>query len=229
MARRLVSAVTTLGLGVLLVCLAFPRAMAYLTRLPGDSALAAAFDSQPITEEGYKRIFRTRMTSLKWIELPSTHWQLGGVYYVQYLRGDYPLISEEFFLRKLITELSQSLTEQPLDRHAWFWLSHAHYALDEHERSRQALGLSYRSAPYDPTMAVSRTMAGVALWKDLEPNTAFYVRNELQRSLMEPNPRDFIRSLSEAGILRDVAAIVGEASEAGARLAEWAAKLKIQI
>jgi cytochrome c-type biogenesis protein CcmH/NrfG len=199
--QRVIIGSATILLGLVLLSLAVPRAIAHLLLLPGTVAFANALNGQLLSTQAYKRAFDSADAALGWVELPELRKSLGGVLYYRAQSADVLNLDVPATLEEARKELERGLAEEPADSAPWAWLSDIRRFQGDPDGASKALRLSILSAPRDVNLAPLRAGIALALWSHLDPDTRGLADADVRRALGTKAGGSFVRRVRDSGLL----------------------------
>ncbi len=185
-------------LGVLLVTLALPRFMAYVSLAPGVPATRLVLEGARLTPEGYARAIRAHERALSWLDHGRIRAELGSLLLLRAMREN----DLEYLLdwERGKAEALQGLAREPVNDTAWLVLAQAAAEEGDRETLLAALHWAVRSDPYDPDNAHIRIGLALPVWEQLDLRTRAALEADLA-ALLRRDAVALARALAAVGRL----------------------------
>lgn len=212
--------VLTIAVGLLLLGLAVPRAVAHILLLPGNSGLSQLREGQTITVDGYNRILGSRDAALQWVELPQARLDLGLALYLMAQDARRLRVDSRQALLEARRQLRLGLSASPAQVQAWLWLADIERALGNPDEAARAVRLSLLSAPHDASLPGSRARMALLLWDRLGDDARRIAARDTAKAITAPDGEEFVAGIVELGSVEALREAVAGDRPAAARLKE---------
>ncbi len=159
----------------MLLAFGLPALLARLIMLPGDSVRLAMLSSQPVSEEDFQVLEKTRRAVVGWFPLNANFNDLA---LVAFTRGGQ---ADGEAAKALFAESEgwqrRALTASPADPYGWFRLGYLFLFADGRPSPRTAAAWtqSMAVAPYEPELMIPRLQMGMANYAFLKPEAKGYL------------------------------------------------------
>jgi tetratricopeptide (TPR) repeat protein len=165
--RERLGALLTLALAVGLLVLAVPRLGASLAKLPGDPGIDLLNEGQFLAPDTLGRVLSSRQAAERWLDEPSTEYELGLTFYGASRQTVDP-ISRARFLLEAVKDFRASVRKSPADPYAWAYLALAYTDLGDQANGVAMLEASYDFGPFMPEIAMMRSYVAIRSWASLD-------------------------------------------------------------
>jgi tetratricopeptide (TPR) repeat protein len=181
----------TLVLAVALLVLAIPRLGASLDKLPGNPGIDLLSQGELLSQDTLKRVSDSRQAARRWLDEPSTDYDLGlAAYGASRLASDPS--GRTTLLREAMTDFRASLRKWPANPYAWTYLALVHTDLGDATNAVAMLEASYDFGPFMPENAIMRSYVAIATWASLDEFARLLARDDFVQA-MTRQPTAFVQ------------------------------------
>ncbi len=191
MLRERLGAFLTLIVAVGLLVLAVPRLGSSLAKLPGDPGVDLLNQGQFLSADTLGRILSSRQAAQRWLDDPSTDYELGLTFYGASRQTGDP-ISRARFLLEAVKDFRTSLRERPADPYAWGYIALAYTELGDSGNAVAMLQAAYDFGPFMPEIAMMRSYVAIRNWDALD-NFARLLASDDFVQAMTRDPSSFVQ------------------------------------
>lgn len=167
MLRERLGGLATLALAVGLLVLAVPRLGASLAKLPGNQGVDLLGEGQFLSPETLGRVLNSRQAAERWLDEPSTDFELGMTFYGASRQTGDPIGRARLVL-EAVKDLRASLRKAPANPYAWSYLALAYTDLGDTANAVSMLEASYDFGPFMPEIAMMRSYVAMTSWRSLD-------------------------------------------------------------
>ena len=198
--------VLLLLLGLLLLVLAGPRVISNYYLAVGNSAYELVARGAPMARASLDRARRSREAALAVLETGAATKQLGHILLRDALARPWSDPERTSLLAQAVQRLRRGLALEPADLFAWYHLALAEWWRGRLRDAATALGMSYRTGPYEPTLVTERGRLALALWPRLSPAARTAAIGEICRLPAKrlETLRSFARSAARMSVFDEI-------------------------
>ena len=138
-----------------------------MPKLPGSPGVDLLNQGQFLSPDTLGRILNSRQAAQRWLDEPSTDYELGLTFYGAARQTGDP-IGRARLLLEAVKDFRTSLREAPADPYAWSYLALAYTDLGDGANAVSMLEASYDFGPFMPEIAMMRTYVAVTNWASLD-------------------------------------------------------------